>query len=171
MLFFLKICTVGVVILHRPESNIRIWKCFIQCAFCCRYWLPHLGEAHENMTERRMFLPGIVAHLCPFQFATHLQSFSSYSSRQPLQSCPLHTGALIIPTFFTFVSSVSIHSSASLSAFSVLSHLAHPSTPPPTPIRWRQLEAPEVSTVVRSKWPTGSPGWHLKCTHMEHSHG
>lgn len=28
-----------------------------------------------------------------------------------------------------------------------------------------------VSTVVRSKWPPGSPGWHLKCTHIEHSHG
>lgn len=128
------------------------------------------------------FFPETVAHLCPFLSSSHLQGFSSYFSHQPLLSHPLHAVALIIPTSFTFISSVSIskdfHSSVSLRAFGLLPRLAHPSTPPSlmtaagSSINSRGVwcVCVCVSTVVRSKWPPGSPGWHLKCTHIEHSH-
>lgn len=84
-------------------------------------------------TEKCVFFPETVAHLCPFPSSSHLQGLSSYFFHQPLLSHPLHAVTLIIRTSFTFISSVSIskdfHSSVSLRAFGLLPRLAHPSIP------------------------------------------
>lgn len=176
-----KISTAGVVIVLGQSSNIRILKMAqkIQLSVAgagCHFCMKRMKTLQR---EKYVFARNCCTPLPLSILFSSSELFILFSPHQPFLSCPLQAVALIIPTSFTFVSSVCIHSSASLSAFSVLPHLAHPSTSSSLMTaagssidsRGVWCVCVCVSTVVRSKWPPGSPGWHLKCTHMEHSHG
>lgn len=173
--FFMTIYTVGVVILLCQGQTSGSESGLHNAAFCCWCRLPHLYEANEKITERKMFLPET-----PLPLSNPLLIFRAFH--------PIFPSALAVlsPTRCSFDHShllcfrlLCFHpllcflerlqrSSTSRSPCHLL--LPHDGSWKLHQLQ-RCLVCMCVSTVVRRIWPPGSPGWHLKCTHMECSHG